>query len=279
MLTCIRPYFKQSFKSFNDEQALASAFNPDSASMHTVIINNTGYPYGMDFLVIQHLDIEPPALIGEVLLEAGHALHALHLDLGDELPPGGNDFSGLIIMGGPQSANDIHLPYIQAELKWLEQRIAEGMPMLGICLGAQLMAKAAGASISASPLRELGWYPILPTEDTASDPLFSSLPEAGLTVFQWHGETFSLPDQSKLVATHPEVPAQTFRLGESQYGLQFHIEVDAPLIEQWIAAGYSERACLGAEGLAELREATQDHLETMRGFCRRMTHNWLALLK
>ena len=151
--------------------------------------------------------------------------------------------------------------------------------MLGICLGAQLIARAAGGSVSSSPLRELGWCPVFPTPASSTDPLFSSLPEAGLSVFQWHGETFSLPDGSSLIATHPDVPSQAFRLGKAQYGVQFHVEVDAPLITQWIANGESERAHLGASGIEELNHATPTHLETMRDFCRQMTHNWLALLQ
>ena len=232
----------------------------------------------MDFLVIQHLDIEPPALIGEVLREAGHTLHTLHLDLGDELPPDVEDVSGLIIMGGPQSANDTHLPYIEAELQWLKQRIREGLPMLGICLGAQLMAKAADATISKSPLRELGWYPVFQTPDTASDPLFSSMPTDGLTVVQWHGETFSIPDTATPVVTHPEVPAQAFRLGRAQYGMQFHFEVDASLIEKWIGAGDSERTHLGIEGIDNLHAQTPLHLNTMRNYGRQIVLNWLSLL-
>jgi len=247
--------------------------------MRAAFMINMGYPCGMDFLVIQHLDIEPPALIGDVLREAGHSLHTLHLDLGDELPCDARGISGVIIMGGPQSANDTHLASIQTELQWLEQRIGEGMPMLGICLGAQLMAKAAGATISASPLRELGWYPIFPMADAASDPLFSSLPEEGMTVFQWHGETFSLPDNATLLATHPEVVGQAFRLGRGQYGMQFHFEVDAPLIEQWIDAGDSERAHLGPKGISQLHESMTLFLDSMRQNGRQIMLNWLPLLR
>jgi len=232
----------------------------------------------MDFLILQHVKIEPPNLIGEVLRDAGHSLHTLHLNCGDTLPADTRDFSGVVIMGGPQSANDTHLDYIRDELAWIGERIREGMPMLGVCLGAQMMARAAGGSVSTSPEREVGWYPLYPTGDAVSDPLFSALPARGLTMLQWHGETFALPESATLLVTHNKVPGQAFRLGRAQYGMQFHCEVDAPLIEQWLAAGDSERAWLGETGIERLHEQTPQFLDPMRGFCRQITRNWLKLL-
>ncbi|EAU55087.1 type 1 glutamine amidotransferase [Mariprofundus ferrooxydans] len=228
----------------------------------------------MNFLVLQHLDIESPALIGDLLREAGHHLHTAHVYAGDTLPANTDHLHGIIIMGGPQSANDTHLSYIRDELLWLQKRIDEGVPMLGICLGAQLMAKAAGGSIMPSPVRELGWFPVYPTAEAAADPLFSALPATELTVFQWHGETFTLPDHATLLATHPDVPAQVFRLGHCQYGMQFHIEVDASIIENWIALGTSECAHLGNSGLNTLRQHTTAYLPDMRSFCRRLVEAW-----
>ena len=137
----------------------------------------------MHFLVLQHLDIEPPALIADTLLSAGHTLATIHLDQGDELPESTDHIDGVIIMGGPQSANDMHTAYICEELIWLKQAIDEGLPMLGICLGAQIMAKAAGAEIFSSPVRELGWFPVYQTSASETDPLFAMMQD-GLMVFQ-----------------------------------------------------------------------------------------------
>ena len=233
----------------------------------------------MNFLVIQHLDIEPPALIADVLRASGHKIHTLHLSDGDLLPADVREYSGAIIMGGPQSANDTHLPHIQDELIWLQEKLTAGLPMLGICLGAQMMAKAAGASILTSAVRELGWYPVFPTSDSADDPLFSNIPEQGIRVFQWHGETFSLPPQARLLASHPAVAQQAIRLGHAQYALQFHAEVDAGIIETWIAAGSSERAHLGKKGIAQIRQETPQYLEEMRRFCQKITKKWLKLVE
>ena len=226
----------------------------------------------MYFVTFQHLDIEPPALIADVLLEQGHTLATIRLDLDEALPASTAGIDGIIIMGGPQSANDDHLPYIRNELAWLERALADGLPMLGICLGAQVMARAAGAEIGRSPVRELGWHPIYPAAD---DPLFASLSADGLTVFQWHGETFTLPKEAALVATHPGVPQQAIRLGRGQYGLQFHVEVDEKIIDQWVTAGESERAHLGEAGIARLQKETPAYLPAMRDFCRGMVLNWL----
>lgn len=228
----------------------------------------------MHFLVLQHLAIEPPALIAETLRSAGHTLTTIHLDQGDELPASTEHIDGVIIMGGPQSANDIHTVYICEELIWLKQAIDEGLPILGICLGAQIMAKAAGAEICSSPVRELGWFPVYQTQASESDPLFS-LMQDGLMVFQWHGETFSLPNSMTLAATHPDVPAQAFRLGKAQYGMQFHIEVTEQIIEDWITAGDSERRHLGDSGISRLRCQTPEYLPNMQDYCRQMVLAWL----
>jgi len=227
----------------------------------------------MNFLVIQHLDIEPAALIAEMLEEAGHHLATIHLDQGQSLPSVITGFDGIIIMGGPQSAND-NTNYILAELKWLGSAIEEGIPMLGICLGAQLMAKATGAEVFTSPVRELGWFPVCRTENTATDTLFCDMPEV-LYVFQWHGETFSLTDAMTLIATHPEVPDQAFRLGKGQYGLQFHIEVNQPIIDTWIRHSESERDDLGVEGIRQLHCDSRLYLESARHFCRQLVHAWV----
>jgi len=225
----------------------------------------------LNFLVLQHLDIESPACIAEVLEAAGHQLVTIHRDQGDALPVSLAGIDGVVIMGGPASANDASM---ESELAWVKAAIDSGIPMLGVCLGAQLMARAAGAHIMPSPVRELGWFPIMPTAESVSDPIFCSMPDAW-PVFQWHGETFTMTDAMQLVATNPQVPAQAFRLAKAQYGLQFHVEVDASIIASWIAYGASERTALGHEGIALLHKDTARYLNAMHGFCRQLVQAWL----
>jgi len=228
----------------------------------------------LNFLVLQHLDIESPALIADVLKEAGHQLTTIHLYRGDTLPTAMAGIDGIIIMGGPDSANDPTTP-MQQELAWVKAAMDLGMPMLGICLGAQVMARAAGASIIPSSVRELGWFSVMVTAEAAHDPLFSLMPDA-LPVFQWHGETFTITDAMHLVATNPQVPAQAFRLARAQYGLQFHLEIDALMIASWIAYGASERDELGHEGIALLHKDTALYLDAMRDYCQRLVQAWLG---
>ena len=231
----------------------------------------------MNFLVLQHLRIEPTAMIGAVIEDAGHNIEVVRMDRDESVPQSLSGFDGLIVMGGPMSANDTHLPFIIDEIKLLRKAIEIDLPVLGLCLGAQLLARAAGAEIVGSPVRELGWLPVHRTWDAVDDPLFSNLRDDGLMVFQWHGETFTLPDAATLIATHPDVPNQAFRIGSSQYGLQFHIEVDRAIIESWIEAGESERETLGDAGVASILDETPLHLPAAQKFCSQMILAWLDL--
>jgi len=227
--------------------------------------------------VLQHLRIEPTAIIGEMIENSGHSIKVVRMDSDESVPQSLSGFDGVIVMGGPMSANDVHTPFIADEIQLLQKAIAIDLPVLGLCLGAQLLAKAAGAEIVTSPVRELGWCPVQRTEGSVVDPLFQALDIDGLMVFQWHGETFTLPDAATLVATHPDVPHQAFRMGSSQYGLQFHIEVDQAIIKSWVEAGDSERESLGDAGVVTTLAEGALYLPPAQQFCREMVNRWLVL--
>jgi len=232
----------------------------------------------MQTLVLQHLEIEPPALITDIIYKTGHNIDTVRLWLNETVPDELNRWDGIIIMGGPQSANDALPAYIRDEIALLKEAIKADFPVLGICLGAQLLARAAGATITSSPVRELGWYPVYPTGQATKEPLFRHM-DAEQMVFQWHGETFSLPENASLLATHPDVPNQAFRIGTCQYGLQFHFEVDRTLIRQWVNAGVSERKHLGSRGVQAMMDATDRYLPSMHRFCTQAIHAWLGLIE
>jgi GMP synthase (glutamine-hydrolysing) len=139
--------------------------------------------------------------------------------------------AGLIFLGGPMSAND-DLPYLRREIEIISRAIENGRPVLGICLGAQLIAKAAGARVYRNPSKEIGWFDVHLTESGAGDPLFAGV-GSNETVFHWHGETFDLPKGAHWLAYSDRCRQQAFRIGRAIYGLQFHLEVTPEMIEQW----------------------------------------------
>jgi GMP synthase-like glutamine amidotransferase len=141
--------------------------------------------------------------------------------------------AGLIFMGGPMSVND-DLPYIRQELLLIEQAAARRKPVLGVCLGAQLIARALGGRVYKNPVKEIGWFPVRFSRSARRDRLFAGL-ESPEPVFHWHGETFDLPPGADLQASSDACRHQAFRCGDNVYGLQFHLEVTPEMIADWCA--------------------------------------------
>ncbi len=162
----------------------------------------------------------------------------LHLNLIDSESPRPSEqsilqSSGLILLGGPMSAND-PLPFLHHQLQVLEIALARQIPILGICLGAQLLARAAGGNIYRNHEKEIGFYNVHLTSEGRADPVMGKL-NAAECVFHWHSDSFDLPAGAELLATSSLTRNQAFRIGESAYGLQFHPEVTPAMITQWCA--------------------------------------------
>jgi GMP synthase-like glutamine amidotransferase len=124
-------------------------------------------------------------------------------------------------------------PFLREEDLFIKEAIQRGKVVLGICLGAQLIAKALGAKVFKASVKEIGWYDVSLTGIGSSDPIFSKFPNT-FSVFQWHEDTFEIPHAGKLIATSTSVPNQAFRYGENTYGLQFHLEVTEEMIKEWM---------------------------------------------
>lgn len=189
-----------------------------------------GGPPARKVLAVRHIPFEHPGLIARSLAADGMACE--YADLYDGASASLEAVSGLILMGGPMSAND-DFPYLRRELDLIGEAIARNLPVLGVCLGAQLIAKALGARVYANPVKEIGWYPIQWSEAAARDPLHRGL--AGRdTVFHWHGETFELPAGAERLASSEACRNQAFRVGSNIYGLQYHLEVTPEMIADWL---------------------------------------------
>ncbi|HXG61746.1 MAG TPA: type 1 glutamine amidotransferase [Planctomycetota bacterium] len=186
------------------------------------------------WIVIQHVPFEGPGLWAEEAERRGIPLRVVRTDRSDPVPdPSGLDaFGGLIVMGGPMSVRDApRLKHLDLERRLLAEAARRGIPAVGVCLGAQLLASAFGAEVYPGPAPEIGFGSVRLTEEGRRDPVLG--PEAELPVFHWHGETFDLPRGAVWLARSEAYPHQAFRIGANAYGLQFHVELNAPLAEAW----------------------------------------------
>jgi GMP synthase-like glutamine amidotransferase len=189
-------------------------------------------------------------MIGDVIRRVRLPYRDVHLYAGEGIPRETGDLEGLVVMGGPMSANDlVNHPFLIDEIQLLEKVLADRKPVLGVCLGAQLLAKALGSRVFPSRHIEVGWRPIQFTRDINSDPLFSNAPPS-LDVFHWHGDTFDLPAGATRLARSLQCENQLFRWGEWVYGFQFHIEVTTQMAMDWCHADW---------GKAYIQQAGQSH--------------------
>jgi GMP synthase-like glutamine amidotransferase len=175
----------------------------------------------MDVLVLQHIACEPPGAFEDVLVAAGADIHRVELDEGDALPPW-QDFVAIVAMGGPMSVNDeAEHRWLIAEKRLVREAIDKGRAVVGVCLGAQVIASALGGRVYRNTAREIGWFPVSATPAPASVSL--RWPDE-LTVFHWHGETFDLPSGAVRLASSEGCLNQAFQIGDRVVGLQFHLE-------------------------------------------------------
>ncbi len=197
-------------------------------------------------LVIQHVPPEGPYLIAEALDNAGVAVDLCRIFAGGHLPASLDGYGGLVVMGGPMSAStDDGFATRTAEIDLLEDALERGLPALGVCLGAQLLAIAAGGKVyPGAEGPEIGWAPVSLVGGAQRDPLFRDLPRE-LTVLHWHGDTFDLPPGATHLAVSKAYPNQAFRAGPRAWGLQFHLEVDSAAVDAFLAAFGDEAAGCG----------------------------------
>jgi GMP synthase (glutamine-hydrolysing) len=186
----------------------------------------------VNVLVLQHIACEPPGVYEDVIRDRGASIHRVELDEGDALPDW-REFSAIVAMGGPMSVNDEdELPWLRTEKAVIAEAVRAGIPFFGACLGSQLLAASLGGDVSRGPAPEVGLLPVFMTDAAAVDPLFAGLPRE-LVTLQWHGDTFSLPEDAVLLASSPAYPNQAFRWGRCAYAIQFHLEVSREMAEEW----------------------------------------------
>jgi GMP synthase (glutamine-hydrolysing) len=214
-------------------------------------------------LVLQHVAHELLGTLNPLLKRAGFRIRYVNFARHPDAQPNLDGYAGLIVLGGPMSVNDAdRLRHLTTELKLIEEAMRRDIPVLGICLGAQLIAKALGAAVYRNREKEIGWYDVSPTDHASSDPLLMELQKTE-KIFQWHGETFDIPKSTSHLAFSPLCANQAFRYGTKVYGFQFHMEVDEPMIHRWlkIADNRIEISNLhGAEHIEVIYSETPRHI-------------------
>ncbi len=188
----------------------------------------------MRVLILQHHPEEGPGTLGDFLQDQGAELEVLHTYKGDVPPVSPQGFDALVSMGGPMNVYEENQhPWLVQENQLLARAAHAGLPIMGICLGAQLLAKALGAKVVRSPQEEIGWFDAELTQAAAADPLWAGV-EPAVPVVQWHGDMFEVPQGGELLATGAPCPHQAFGWKRA-YGLQFHVEVTPNILETWFA--------------------------------------------
>lgn len=231
-------------------------------------------------LVFQHVAAEPLGTLDRLIRARGHRIRFANFDRQPDADPNVDRYRGLIVLGGPMNVEDqTHRHHLRTELRAIERMLAQGKPVLGICLGAQLLAHALGAPIQRTREPEIGWYRLQTTDAGRRDPVLSSLGEAA-HVFQWHSYHFEVPQGAVHLARTDTCESQAFRHGDNAYGFQFHLEMDEPLIERWLAnpAYREELAASGHTDEAAVRAQTREHIAGMQQHADAVFNNFLDLV-
>ena len=216
----------------------------------------------MHALIVTHHPEEGPGLLNAILRERRWKTDEVGLWNGYEFPDPA-PFHLLILMGGPMSVNDDDLhPFLFEEKAFVRRWIEEGKATMGICLGAQLIAHCLGGRVYKGPHEEIGWYKAMLTDEGGRDPCLGSFP-VHFPVFQWHGETFDLPDNTVLLATNQKYPHQVFRYGDLTYAFQFHLEVTDDMVRSWLSDSDIDKA-----KKQSIIASLYRHLPTLHKLCR-----------
>lgn len=218
-------------------------------------------------LVFQHVAAEPLGTLDALIRRRGHRMRFVNFERDPDAEPDVGRYRGLIVLGGPMNVEDHpQRAHLRTEMRCIEAALRGGIPVLGICLGAQLLAHVLGAPVRRHPVAEIGWYRWRPTAAAANDRLLAALPY-GAPIFQWHAYSFETPPQATHLGATEHCAHQAFCWNDQAWGLQFHLEMDAALIERWLQHPRYRQDfadCQLTHGAEDVRQQTPEHLPVMQ---------------
>jgi GMP synthase-like glutamine amidotransferase len=228
--------------------------------------------------IFRHTATEGPGFLAEFLNVRKIPWLLTAIDSGDDVPRDAAAYSGLVFMGGPMSVND-DLPWIPPVLALIRDAVAKDIPLLGHCLGGQLISKALGGTVSRNPVKEIGWGGVRVSDNDIASAWFGDT--QNFAAFHWHGETFSLPQGATHLLSSMYCANQAYSIGK-HLALQCHVEMTAEMIANWCAVGADEVAANSAspavQSVTDMQEQMNDKLPHLNSVATRLYSRWVKNL-
>ena len=229
--------------------------------------------------IFRHAATEGAGYFGDFLDERAIPWQLICIDAGEAVPRDASDYSGLVFMGGPMSVND-NLPWIAPVLALIRQAVSQDIPVLGHCLGGQLLAKALGGEVTLNPVKEIGWGQVTVSDNDQAKAWFGDV--RTFDAFHWHGETFSLPYEAVRLLSSAHCANQGFALGK-HLALQCHVEMNEELIRSWCEVGADEIAASAHSPAVQpvniLLQMMNEKLPQLNAVARQLYQRWIAGLE
>lgn len=233
-------------------------------------------------MVFQHVAYELLGTLNPLLKQAGFRIRYLNFEREPELEPKIKNYNGLVILGGYMGAYEWkRFPHLKAEMRAIEEALEKDIPILGICLGAQLIAQTLGAKVQKHSEMEIGWTDVSLTAEGERDPVLAEF-EKRQTIFHWHQDTFELPSEAEHLAHSRLCQNQAFRYGDKVYGFQFHLEVDEPMIHRWLKVPGNRKMLEHTKGRVSeelILKETHQHIQRSLALSRKVFSRFIDLFE
>ena len=228
--------------------------------------------------VLQHTPCETLGSIEDVLRNHHVDFNYIPTHNGQAVPAEMGQGAGLIVMGGPMGVYEHNkYPFLQAEMRLIESALKLARPILGVCLGSQLLAAVLGAEVKKGARKELGWHAVRLTEVAAQDQIFAGV-QTEFCAFHWHGDVFSLPEECVGLAASGQTPCQAYRYGKNAYGILFHMEVTPEQISQMLTDFADELHEAGGNATT-IKQQTLEHAPVLREISEVVFGHWAAMME